>query len=419
MRNRMSGSGDRSPWGTRAAEELERLAVLRHHGMLSEREFRTHSRHLVQKVVPPRSGHPVLTVAIAGVVLLMTAVSVGLHSASRPVPTVNIHEASATVSQQGQAVSYAEGYVGHNAYNGWCLRFVADAWQSAGVHLAGSSTALTYWTTNPNHWQEHPSPGSYNGAPKGALLFWGATQWNGYGHVAIAADSSGNVISSSAFPYYNGIRSDPRVFKFTITSRPSSTYHYLGWMMPGDAAGQAPTPTPSPAPAPAPAPPSTPSTGPTPNPPVTTPTTPGGGRTESAPGASSGSGTGQGPATTSAPPAPSPSPVNQPTAPAPAPTPTPPSPTFLETPGGVAHTWTNYSNAGGFEGPAMPGWTAVQIACKTPGFRVADGNTWWYRIASSPWSGGYYVSADAFYNNGATSGSHPGTPFVDPAVPDC
>jgi hypothetical protein len=61
----------------------------------------------------------------------------------------------------------------------------------------------------------------------------------------------------------------------------------------------------------------------------------------------------------------------------------------------------------------------VQVACRLEGFRVADGDTWWYRIASSPWNGSYYASADAFYNNGQTSGSLMGTPFVDPAVPGC
>jgi hypothetical protein len=93
--------------------------------------------------------------------------------------------------------------------------------------------------------------------------------------------------------------------------------------------------------------------------------------------------------------------------------------TYSETTGGVAHTWTNYANAGGTEGPTIPGNGTVQIACKLPGFRVADGNTWWYKVASSPWNNGYYVSADAFYNNGATSGPLSGTPFVDPAVADC
>jgi hypothetical protein len=61
----------------------------------------------------------------------------------------------------------------------------------------------------------------------------------------------------------------------------------------------------------------------------------------------------------------------------------------------------------------------VQITCKVTGFAVADGNTWWYKIVSSPWNGAYYVSADAFYNDEATSGSLHGTPFVDPSVPNC
>lgn len=112
-----------------------------------------------------------------------------------------------------------------------------------------------------------------------------------------------------------------------------------------------------------------------------------------------------------------------PTAPPATPTtPTPPSPPpsgIPETTGGVTHTWTNYLNAGGYEGPVIPAFTTVLISCKLTGFQVADGNTWWYRIASSPWSNAYYASADAFYNNGQTSGSLKGTPFVDYAVPNC
>lgn len=93
--------------------------------------------------------------------------------------------------------------------------------------------------------------------------------------------------------------------------------------------------------------------------------------------------------------------------------------TWGETVGGVAHTWTNYTNAGGSEGPSIPAYATVQIACKVTGFRVADGNTWWYRIAQAPWSNSYYVSADAFYNNGQSSGSLHGTPFYDPDVASC
>lgn len=93
--------------------------------------------------------------------------------------------------------------------------------------------------------------------------------------------------------------------------------------------------------------------------------------------------------------------------------------TWEETTGGVTHTWTDYHNAGGYEGPSIPAYATVAIACRLEGFRVEDGNTWWYQIASAPWSYGYYASADAFYNNGQKSGSLKGTPFYDPAVKVC
>jgi hypothetical protein len=102
------------------------------------------------------------------------------------------------------------------------------------------------------------------------------------------------------------------------------------------------------------------------------------------------------------------------------PPPSPPPPSgYAETVGGLTHTWTNYMNADGTQGPVILTGQTVQVACKVQGFRVADGNTWWYEIASSPWNGAYYASADAFYNNGRTTGSLRGTPFVDNHVPDC
>jgi hypothetical protein len=96
-----------------------------------------------------------------------------------------------------------------------------------------------------------------------------------------------------------------------------------------------------------------------------------------------------------------------------------PAATYAETTGSVAHTWTDYADAGGTEGPEIASNETVQIECWVTGFNVADGNTYWYEIASSPWNNAYYVSADAFYNNGETSGPLAGTPFVDPAVPQC
>jgi len=124
------------------------------------------------------------------------------------------------------------------------------------------------------------------------------------------------------------------------------------------------------------------------------------------------------PANVSAPPPPPPPSTPPPAPPSPNPPPPPPA-TYGETTGGVANTWTNYTNAGGNAGPQIPSHATVQISCRLEGFRVADGNIWWYRIASSPWNNAYYVSADAFYNNGQTSGSLSGTPFVDQQVVHC
>jgi hypothetical protein len=105
---------------------------------------------------------------------------------------------------------------------------------------------------------------------------------------------------------------------------------------------------------------------------------------------------------------------------------TAPPTTYAETAGGVANTYTDYQDAPPAnddapptEGISIAAQQTVQITCKTAGFQVADGNPWWYEIASSSWNNQYYVSADSFYNNGQTSGSLQGTPFVDPAVPNC
>ena len=57
------------------------------------------------------------------------------------------------------------------------------------------------------------------------------------------------------------------------------------------------------------------------------------------------------------------------------------------------------------EGPSVASQQAIAIGCRLQGFTVADGSTWWYRIASSPWNNAYYVGADAFYNGAAPGGA--------------
>lgn len=96
-----------------------------------------------------------------------------------------------------------------------------------------------------------------------------------------------------------------------------------------------------------------------------------------------------------------------------------PTGSYAETTGGPTNTWTDYRTAGGTQGPSIGSNATIYVACKLTGFRVANGNAWWYRLASGPWNNTYYASADAFYNNGRTSGSLAGTPFVDTNVRDC
>jgi hypothetical protein len=93
--------------------------------------------------------------------------------------------------------------------------------------------------------------------------------------------------------------------------------------------------------------------------------------------------------------------------------------TFPETTGGETHTWTDYTTGGGEPGEVIPSRTTVAVRCRVEGLLLENGNAWWYRIASDPWSDGFYASADAFYNNGQTSGSLGPTPFVDESVPLC
>ena len=97
----------------------------------------------------------------------------------------------------------------------------------------------------------------------------------------------------------------------------------------------------------------------------------------------------------------------------------PPSGPVKETSGSNTNTWSNYRNAGGTQGATLDPQQTVEVSCRIVGFRVDDGNTWWYRIHSRPWNDRFYASADAFYNNGSTSGQLKGTPFFDPAVPRC
>lgn len=415
---------------TSAADELAKLADLHDRGVLTDKEFDAQKRALLDEnrarlsraaLRSPRS-----LIALVAVVLVAGALTAALFSSS-PSATgpqnVKVETVAATASQVQDAISYAEHYVGTNHDDGYCLQFVAEAWRAGGITLSSEPSAAAYWNADPNGFPR-VSSSSYGTPPAGALLFWGARSGWPDGHVAISL-GDGTAISTSAYPYYGGIRGDPRVFHMTLSQRSPTTYNYVGYLMPGG----------FPAPSPVAAPTTTTTHASSSN------TSPAGGsalqpaagsgtlQPASGAGALNGGGSISVPSggsstthPTSGASAPTTAPTTTSTSPPATTTPptSPPSPqTYAETVGGVSHTWTNYTNAGGTEGPSIAAYETVQIACKLTGFKVADGNTWWYRIAQSPWNDAYYVSADAFYNNGATSGSLSGTPWVDPAVPNC
>jgi len=351
----------------------------------------------------------------AGLVVLLAIAVTVIVMAQKPVSVTDFQFTAASNSQIDAAIAYAQSQIGHTtgpgkaSWNGNCLLFISTAWNAGGITIGSSASALSYWNSDPEGYTKH-SESSYSVVPpKGALVFWSDNQWTpnidkGDGHVAISL-GNGSVISTPAYPYGANVNA---VFPFVLTKRPAGPYHYLGYMMPMDkvavvpshpappAATLVPVATPKPA---------TPSTVTKDGAPVTS-------------SAKSATITTKAVAVATPRPAPAtPVPTPRPVA-TPVPTPVPPT-TYAETVGGISNTWTNYSNAGGNEGPQIVSNRTVQITCKLTGFKVADGNTWWYRIASSPWNNNYYVSADAFYNNGQTSGSLHGTPFVDTKVPNC
>jgi hypothetical protein len=95
-----------------------------------------------------------------------------------------------------------------------------------------------------------------------------------------------------------------------------------------------------------------------------------------------------------------------------------PASTWTETTGTPAHTWANPVQLTGAGTPLGPR-QSVQVMCRVQGYVVPDGDPWWYRLASAPWDGNYYATSDAFYNNGATSGSDINGVVVDQQVPVC
>lgn len=129
----------------------------------------------------------------------------------------NIQAAGAT--PQDGALAWARSQLGSPEDNGYCLQFVFDAYQSTGVDIGAAPTAVDWWNAHASG--QHPGDTT---PPAGALVFWNQTPTNGAGHVGIA-EGGDTVISTYE-------ESNSNVHEFSIASRNSAGFPYLGWIMP-------------------------------------------------------------------------------------------------------------------------------------------------------------------------------------------
>jgi surface antigen len=143
--------------------------------------------------------------------------------ANTPVP--GVPECGAQTTPQTGAINYARQYLGQSYDSGECLAFVAAAYQAAGISIGGAVGAAQYWSSDPESYTRYAG----NTSPSvGALVFWGATSSNPYGHVGIY-EGDNTVISTSSWPEPV---SDPDVHEWSFSGRNGAGYPYLGFMVP-------------------------------------------------------------------------------------------------------------------------------------------------------------------------------------------
>jgi Short C-terminal domain len=405
------------------ADELTKLADLHDRGALSEAEFKQQKSRLLRRR-PLRGKRPVVTIVVLGAVVVVVAgFALGVSSgSSSPPPKVAFETTALTESQIQVAINYMNGQVGHSTWNGKCLGLVTQAYAVAGVDIGSSDDPITYWAANPRGYTEHSAPyGPYGNPPAGAIMFWGATQWSSDGHAGISLGNA-TVVSSAAYPYADG-PTEGQVF--SLSQRSASTYHYLGYIIPGDLESSPPPTVAAPAP-------TTPTTHPlsvssgSGSPIGSSSLQPAAGSSTLQPAA--GTGALQGGGSVTPPTASSPHPASSPSSSSAAgggssshpTTTTPPPPTTYPEAIGDGPIETTYTSPNGPSGPTgerLSANTVVQVVCQEQGTPEGpSGVKWWFQLQNGSW-----FSADAACDEGATlcPGGFAGTPDYDSSVPVC
>lgn len=106
-----------------------------------------------------------------------------------------------TPDRGSQAVTWGESQIGSTANEGWCERFV---WQAFGSSGRTFPSARAHWDAAVASGSAHP--GDLN-VPRGSIVFWDIAQ--PYGHVGISrgdgtfvATSVNGMVGTAALPYY-------------------------------------------------------------------------------------------------------------------------------------------------------------------------------------------------------------------------
>lgn len=128
------------------------------------------------------------------------------------------------------------------------------------------------------------------------------------------------------------------------------------------------------------------------------------------------------PATSTSEPTPTDTPTPLPTATA-TPQAVPSTTTYQEGAGpNGSPTFTDYTSAGGTQGPRIDANGTVEVSCRIEGWKsptAPSGDNWWYRVESNPWNDAFYAYADNFYNVWPPTGPINNGVLVDTKVPLC
>ena len=155
--------------------------------------------------------------------MIFAALAIAACLAANPTP------AAAAANPVEGAISWASGFVGGGTeYQELCLKFVRDAYASAGADIGGpvgsNVTAVQWWSAHAG--EQHPGDAN---PPRGALVFWAGTMAFPEGHVGISL-GGGQVISSYSAPQTTANKYAVHIFR--LLDRTNAGYPYLGWVWP-------------------------------------------------------------------------------------------------------------------------------------------------------------------------------------------